>query len=123
MLRTLNMPNKMTIAMRRLYSTIKIKLKGSNTPSLSIGRSVPHGSAFSGLIFALCLAPILRTITNDPTIKSMRMRDNGIDACNTKEQYEEAKIHPMMRTWDKSVTYAIGTTIITKKAESIKRII
>ena len=54
----------------------------------------------------------------------MRMRDNGIEACNTEEQYEQSKRQPTNRTWDKSVTYADDATIIIKlKAENIRKII
>ena len=54
----------------------------------------------------------------------MRMRDNGIQACNNEEQYEQSKTNPTIRTWDKSVTYADDATIITQlNADSIRRII
>ena len=101
-----------------------MKIKGSETGWFKIGRGVPQGSALSGLIFTICLAPILRRIKNDPMIPNLKRKDNGLRTCIKKGDFEQSKRVQVKRKWGKSVTYADNATIMTKlNKETIKRII
>ena len=54
----------------------------------------------------------------------MRVRDNGLQACDTPTQFDESTREPIFRNWDKSVTYADDATILTNtNQDAVKRII
>ena len=120
----MNIPKKIIDSIKVLYKSIRMKIKGSETGWFKIGRGVPQGSALSGLIFTICLAPILRRIKNDPMIPNLKRKDNGLRTCIKKGDFEQSKRVQVKRKWGKSVTYADNATIMTKlNKETIKRII
>jgi hypothetical protein len=80
----MNISKQIIESIKTLYKSIRMQIKGSGTGWFKIGRGVPQGSALSGLIFTICLAPILRRIRNDATIPNLGRKDNGIRVCNKR---------------------------------------
>ena len=91
-LERMNIPKQIIESIKLPYKSIRMQIKGSETGWFKIGRGVQQGSSLSGLIFTICLAPILRRIKNDQSIPSnLERKDNGLRACIEKGDYEQSK--------------------------------
>ena len=63
LLKRMNLPDHFIESLFKHFKTVTARIKGHSTPQFMIESGVPQGSALSGLLFILCLAVILRTIT------------------------------------------------------------
>ena len=106
MLKRMNFPKSLSDSLMRHYGSVKSKVKNQDTDIFDITRGVPQGSALSGLIFILCLAPILCAIESHPALlhpPRQTVRSNS-------DQY--ASIGIKNDTWDIVIGYADDTRTV-----------
>ena len=118
LLKRMNLPDHFLESLFRHFKTVRAKIKGQNTPEFLIKSGVPQGSALSGLLFILCLAVILRTISNEAGISPIKR--SGI---KKKQHNFLREIGLPESTWSVIISYADDTnSCIQPKIEEFQKV-